>query len=302
MSSDNHIIPVSNGLFEHKERIGAAIWEFLWCIDRTTSEEIDGDGIRWGIILHGTPIKIERIAAEIKSSSRTVQRNMSHLKSEGYISTVRVSRGEIIKVRNNQKRSVKNGVSSTPSDTPKMAGHEERSAKNGVSVHSSEAPNVAYHNDRDAKNGVSEQSDMPNVAHLKDFKDLTTTTIKDPIIQLVEAYCELHKRLEFHVRHTEREIMGKMIAGGMPVPFIIQTMMSLWDAKKQREEEDDGVFQPPGSFKYYEPGIWEAWRNRRAPSHTAAREAKTEQPSKETNRTKQQKQIDELKKLIEEGE
>ena len=34
----SHPIPVWNGIFDHFERIGIALWSFLWLIDRVTKE------------------------------------------------------------------------------------------------------------------------------------------------------------------------------------------------------------------------------------------------------------------------
>jgi DNA-binding transcriptional regulator YhcF (GntR family) len=144
---ENHIIPVSNGVLEHRERLGTAIWEFLWCIDAISVEEVDEAGIRWGIVHGGAPVKVERIASELGSSERTVKRNLSRLKDEKYITTVRVPYGEIILVRNNKKKVPKRSakyVTSLNTEVPNMSplydlsGREvpllsERSDTNGTS-------------------------------------------------------------------------------------------------------------------------------------------------------------------------
>ena len=41
-------IPVSNGILEHCQKIGASIWFFLWCVDKTTKEITDESGNRVG--------------------------------------------------------------------------------------------------------------------------------------------------------------------------------------------------------------------------------------------------------------
>src|SRR5215468_321775 len=38
------VIPVSNGIFAHRDKIGASIWVFLWLIDRSTYEVPTADG------------------------------------------------------------------------------------------------------------------------------------------------------------------------------------------------------------------------------------------------------------------
>ncbi len=78
----NYLIPISNGLLcsEHRKRIGIAIWEFAWLIDRTTKEE---DGV--GIVLGGKPIKYSEIASDLGISKRTAAENCRRLAKEGYI-------------------------------------------------------------------------------------------------------------------------------------------------------------------------------------------------------------------------
>ena len=105
-------------------------------------------------------------------------------------------------------------------------------------------------------------SDQTNMSDLKDIKDLITTTTttnneswddilnpvpsgEDGMIGLLDAYCKMHNKLEFHVSSNERSAMGKMVAGGTPNPFTIQTMASLLEAKRIREGDS---FKLPKSF------------------------------------------------------
>ncbi|MGG1554973.1 helix-turn-helix domain-containing protein [Paenibacillus ferrarius] len=284
---ENHIIPISSGLFEHRERIGPAIWEFLWCIDAITAEETDSDGARWGLVHGGAPVKHERIALEIGSSQVTVQRNMANLKSRGYIHSVRTARGEIIKVAKNKKvtdpkRYIKNDrslesdlskmIDHSESDTSKMIDHSESDTSKMIDHSESDTSKMIDHSERYIKNDRSHASDLSKMIDLKDFKDLNTitTTItypnyepekKSPLMQLLNAYCQLNKKFDIHVKPKEREAMGKMVAGGMPNPFTIRTMELLLEDKRKREGNS---FKLPTSFLYYENGIWEAWRNENA--------------------------------------
>jgi hypothetical protein len=96
---DSHPIPLWNGLFEHYDRIGGALWEFTWCIDRVT-EECDGVGL----VLGGAPVKIPTIVADLKGSRReTVRRHMDDLESENYIRRRRTPYGHVIEVLNSRK-------------------------------------------------------------------------------------------------------------------------------------------------------------------------------------------------------
>ena len=83
---------------EHCGRIGSALWEFVWCLDKITE---DRDGI--GIVLGGAPVKIRQIAADLARGEHTVRRNLDRLESENYISRTRTPYGFSIRVRNSQK-------------------------------------------------------------------------------------------------------------------------------------------------------------------------------------------------------
>ncbi|AKG36125.1 hypothetical protein [Paenibacillus durus] len=146
------------------------------------------------------------------------------------------------------------------------------------------------------------------------LKDLTTTITtttgesefadefsEDPefdgMIAILNAYCRMHNRFDYQVRPREREAMGKMVAGGMPVPFTIRTMEGLLQAK--REREGDG-FKFPTSFLYYVDGIEEAWQNSQTTSPLMAGVAPGGPSDKSQRKTKQQRELEELDRLIEE--
>ena len=96
---NSHPIPLWNGVFDHYDRIGDALWEFAWCIDRVTEEH---DGV--GIVLGGTPVKIPTIVSDLKGSRReTVRRHMDALESESYIRRRRTPYGHVIEVLNSRK-------------------------------------------------------------------------------------------------------------------------------------------------------------------------------------------------------
>jgi hypothetical protein len=85
--------------------MGAAVWQFMWLIDKVT--KIDEGGYGW--VLGGKPINLSHIGPE-----RTVSRNLQKLKNEGYIIIKRTPYGLIIKVTKAKKRFANSGVSKTP--------------------------------------------------------------------------------------------------------------------------------------------------------------------------------------------
>lgn len=96
---DSHPIPLWNGVFEHYDRIGDALWEFAWCIDRITEERV---GV--GVVLGGSPVKLRAIVGALKGSKKeTVRRHMDSLENENYIRRRRTPYGYVIEVLNSRK-------------------------------------------------------------------------------------------------------------------------------------------------------------------------------------------------------
>jgi hypothetical protein len=96
---DSYPIPIWNGIFEHFDRIGAALWEFAWCIDKVTEER---DGV--GIVLGGLPVKLETIVADLKGSCReTVRTHFTTLEAKGYVRRKKTPYGYRVEVLNSRK-------------------------------------------------------------------------------------------------------------------------------------------------------------------------------------------------------
>lgn len=305
---DNYIIPVSRGLFEHKDRIGPAIWEFLWCIDAISDEEVDENGVRWGLVHGGAPIKHERIAMDTQSSIRTVKRNMAILKQEGYISTIRVARGEIIKVHNNkknvlQKRSAKNGTS-LESDVPNLSHHSEN-----------DRPKMAHHEERSAKFVPSLESEVPKMAHLKDFKDLLSSSSSSSSsdthsevtrkVKEVEGHFIMRRNLGLAISPEDFNAMRQAIMDGIPVETIKQTVDACFKKYKPKHRHDR-----IRTFTYCVPSIYDAWVKEHAITEplepVALGGSITENVPSDpvalgsTRKTKHEKQIALLDRIIEE--
>ena len=83
---------------EHCGKIGSALWEFVWCLDKITEES---DGI--GVVLGGAPVKIKQIANDLARGEHTVRRNLDRLDDGNYISRTRTPYGFTIRVRNSYK-------------------------------------------------------------------------------------------------------------------------------------------------------------------------------------------------------
>lgn len=91
-------IPVWNGLLEHHNRMGHAIWEFLWCLDKITKEE---DGLGW--VFGGAPVKIATIADDLHEDEKTARLHLAILEKHGYVHRTRTPYGFVIRVVNSLK-------------------------------------------------------------------------------------------------------------------------------------------------------------------------------------------------------
>ncbi|MFB4164784.1 hypothetical protein ACE1TI_13380 [Alteribacillus sp. JSM 102045] len=114
----------------HKKRIGVALWEFLWCIDRVTSET-GQDGQKSGIVLGGSPISYSDVAKDLGIGKSTVKRNFEKLESENYIHLKRTPYGHIITVNKSKKWGAKNEYSDSAKNGT-GAENETEGAKNGT--------------------------------------------------------------------------------------------------------------------------------------------------------------------------
>ncbi|MEC0623723.1 phage portal protein, partial [Staphylococcus warneri] len=86
----------------HYEKIGHAIWLFLWCISSTT-KEIERDGMTWGIVLGNKPLKAAELALQFGVNEKTIRRWLALLERNGYIAVTRAPYGMILSVRHSKK-------------------------------------------------------------------------------------------------------------------------------------------------------------------------------------------------------
>jgi hypothetical protein len=139
----SHAIPVWNGILEHREKMGPALWEFLWCLDKITIE--DEHGIGW--CLGKTPIDTKRIARDLQEHPNTAYENLERLVTEAYIVRKRTPRGYAIGVVNSRKfhafRSAKSDSEKTPnqaaSDSQKTVNHPKSDSQKRVNQSDSDS-------------------------------------------------------------------------------------------------------------------------------------------------------------------
>ena len=95
-------IEITNNLLEkkHRKKMGSAVWEFMWCLDKIT--KIDEDGMGW--ILGGKPINLKDLRKELGITEPKISKNLNKLKNEGYLNLRRTPYGLVISVNKAKKR------------------------------------------------------------------------------------------------------------------------------------------------------------------------------------------------------
>lgn len=170
-------ISISNGLLtpEHREKIGSAIWEFMWLIDKIT--KIDDDGR--GYVLGGKPIKLEEVA--MGQHYNTVSTNLARLKDQNYIETIRTPYGMSIVVLKAKKRFTKN------SDSQKIVGESQFSGGDSQKTVNTKKTIQRQYNDNIYKEiEKNEWLDKTKMTEWIDYrkeikKPLTVSTVKRQI-------------------------------------------------------------------------------------------------------------------------
>lgn len=169
--SGSFYFPIFSGVLEpeHVEKIGTALWEFIWLISKTTKEVKEGDE-NIGIVLGGRPIKNVEIAESLGASLRSVERNISRLRKYGYIETKRTPYGNVFKVKNSKKF-----YKNTKERTAKYGGTDEGKDSN-MPVENDENRQNVY---REPPNMVERTAKIDgNKEDIKDIKDIKTTRQK----------------------------------------------------------------------------------------------------------------------------
>lgn len=211
-----YYITVSNGLLspEHKKKMGSAVWEFMWCLDKMT--RIDDKGR--GVVLGGKPIKLEEIGM---GHDNTTSRNMHKLEDEGYITTTRTPFGMVIYINKPKKKFNKSEKSPTNNgDSLKPVIHQKWESPTG----NGESPtnNGGYKEDNTVDSTDDKTEALPEWLNLNAWEEwkqykkerkqkLTPSTVRHQL-----------KVLEADQEH-QVEIINYSIANGYTGLFALKT-------------------------------------------------------------------------------
>jgi len=253
--------PMYSGIFEpkHYKQIGTALWFFSWCISATTKEVVDEEGVTWGLVHGKKPLKLSELAEPFGVDEKTIRRWIKSLEHNGYIRVSRAPYGIILEVRNSKRRLDKNVHSKFERSDINVHSPKDRTDKNVQSE--SERPDKFA---RSEPREWTEMSDHPdkNVHSKKDISsDITATTTADDerveFEKVFAAFCEIHKKLDIHVKPLDITLMTELIARGIPAALIIKVMRTV-------HEERTAQGARISSFAYYKNAILEAWAAEKA--------------------------------------
>ena len=104
MNPKTIMLAVSRGLLEHRDRMGPAIWELLWLVDKVTEDVPDGAGKFHGVVLGGQAVSLGQIAKDLNEHVDTTKRNVKRLESQGYIIRQRLPENRCAYLVTNSKK------------------------------------------------------------------------------------------------------------------------------------------------------------------------------------------------------
>lgn len=233
--------PMFSGLLEpeHYQKIGNALWLFVWCVSSTTKEVEEG-GTTWGAVLGGKPIAISEIAEQFGNEEKTIRRWMKILETGGYIRTKRVPYGQIITVKNSKKfkKRSDNIVHSEPRDRTGMSELD--------------------HRDRTL---LAQRSDIIGESNkiLQDIKDASSAAeesddeILNKVIEVENHFCR-KRGSGFNVSPADFAEIKQMIADGIPVSLINRVVTESFDNYKPKHKQDK-----IRSITYCVPRCYDEW-------------------------------------------
>lgn len=283
---DSYPFPMYSGLLEHRhyKKIGSAIWLFLWCISSTT-KEVEKDGTVWGIVLGNKPIKISELEEEFGVSNRTVRSWIKTLEDHHYIRVTRAPYGLIFTVKNSKKF--------------KNRSEENYHSDQGDRQDSSDL------NDRDRQESTDLAAE--NCRSNKDITEINNaaTAITDPetILKLaheVENHFCMRRGQGFNVSASDFEEIKKMVATGIPLEVVKRSI-----DKSFTEYKPKHAWDKIRNMAYCIPRCFDEWSKSQV-DESITDGALPNRPvalgpsPQRGRRTKQQEQIDELDRFIEE--
>jgi hypothetical protein len=233
-----YVIAISNGILEHCERIGVAIWVFLWMVDHTTKEVPGADGQTEGHVRGGFAVRARDIAADLQMPVRTVQAHLALLFDRGYLRRVNLEDGTgwAYLVQKSKKWALRKRGGSEPTPEREPAQNSAGGAQNSARGAQNSAPTA--------------QNSAPYIEDNTELhKDNTVTKTKAPAAFVLPAwvpveqwnhFVEMRKRMRKaptdHAKHLLVEKLARLAASGQDPGEILDRSTEggwtgLWELK-----------------------------------------------------------------------
>ncbi|MEC3606720.1 winged helix-turn-helix domain-containing protein [Bacillus glycinifermentans] len=198
----------------HFEKIGHAVWLFLWCISSTT-REAEQDGMTLGAVLGHKPLKAAELALVFGVNEKTVRRWLSLLEKNGYIAVRRAPYGIILSVRHSKKFL-----------------HRPRAGR--------------VRSEAEERTNESAGSDRP-VRLNKDMTQISTNNT-DPVEAIAERFAALRSAQEGRLVQPspkDYQAIARIVARGVPLPQTIKWLercFSEYESRRRSRRETIKVF------------------------------------------------------------
>ncbi|MBH0171049.1 hypothetical protein [Fictibacillus sp. 18YEL24] len=227
---ESYPFPTYSGLLEpeHYNKIGSAIWLFLWCVSSTT-KEVERDGINWGIVLGNKPMKIPELAEIFGVNEKTVRRWLGALEQHEYLKITRAPYGLILSVKNSKKTFKKRVDKNVHSETGEWTKMSDDPAK------------------------MSDLSDK-NVHSNKDILKDKLKDIKEVVVDTHEEKKDPPKKYDNVDRIAEYYMVIRGKPGQAPKVSDYQCISAVLSAGVEVEEVLRGVDQAFADYKPRYPG------------------------------------------------
>lgn len=201
----NFYIEITNGLLEedHKKRMGPAVWEFMWILDKITM--VDEEGVGW--VLGKKPIKLSDIQKKLGGDESTVSQHLNRLYTEGYINLINTGHGLIISVNKAKKRFSRKSGSDIAKSKTRYGKIQNQVLENPISLY---IDNTVDNKSIDRDTSINYLREIPE----QDIQEFTTnftcsaSQVKSKAASLAD-YCESKGRSYKNYKSLLRNALRK---------------------------------------------------------------------------------------------
>lgn len=218
-------ITVSNGLLEakHRKKIGSAVWEFMWIIDKIT--KIDDEGIGW--VWGGKPVNLKDIRLGVHPINTS--KNLNKLEKAGYIFLTHTPYGIVIKVAKAKKRFSDNAKP----QKKRFSDNAERFSDNAKPNKTISIDNLNREDNTNKENNIYIEKNSDKIFTEKDRKELISLFKPlNPNFELLfarKSQAEALRRMveKFGREKVEKSIQAATISAGQDFAPTITTPIEL---------------------------------------------------------------------------